>query len=517
MTALRRDATNDQNAISATIGAILMLLIAVVVAGVVLLYINNVSSIRSPPPIIMLHPTDTPSEDQLLVITAQRGIWDELELKGNGKVLKTDLKGSVMGGDTVDIQEILSNNPDFDSFTGLLDLSIVHKPSNSMIYRHTFNIDRVKKITGAWWDPNWIYRRRIEINPAKIIGAHANFPVLVLIQESSITSKAQDDGDDIVFINADGSIKLDHELEYYSKSEGLIIAWVRIPLLTTSDEHRIFYIYYGNPNCGSQENSAGVWDGNYLMVHHLEENSGLIRDSTSNNCFGNAAGGSSYRSAGKIGGAYYFDGNNDYIEIPDIGTVLDFDNQKPYTWDAWVNYQGFPSGYDIQGYLSKDSLWPPTYKQGGRGFNLLLKKDGNVADIVITKPGECPQDHDGDGTCPDYKYTNPGDLNLNSDTWVYLVIVYDGAASWLVYENGVYKAYLQYPTDPAESDTEQPYYIGAATWPWEPSGPAFFFKGMIDEVRVSNSARNAGWITTSYSTMNDPGSFISLGAEEQKK
>jgi len=38
--------------------------------------------------------------------------------------------------------------------------------------------------------------------------------------------------------------------------------------------------------------------------------------------------------------------------------------------------------------------------------------------------------------------------------------------------------------------------------------------GWVDEFRVSNVFRSEGWIATSYSTMNDPGSFMSVGVEQ---
>ena len=50
-------------------------------------------------------------------------------------------------------------------------------------------------------------------------------------------------------------------------------------------------MYYGNSTVGSQENPTGVWDSNYLLVHHLEEApTGTITDSTGNNEDGSTTG-----------------------------------------------------------------------------------------------------------------------------------------------------------------------------------------------------------------------------------
>jgi hypothetical protein len=40
--------------------------------------------------------------------------------------------------------------------------------------------------------------------------------------------------------------------------------------------------------------------------------------------------------------------------------------------------------------------------------------------------------------------------------------------------------------------------------------------GAIDEVRISNITRNAGWISTEYNNQSNPASFYSVGSEVQR-
>jgi len=42
------------------------------------------------------------------------------------------------------------------------------------------------------------------------------------------------------------------------------------------------------------------------------------------------------------------------------------------------------------------------------------------------------------------------------------------------------------------------------------------FNGIIDEVRVSNTARTADWIKTCYNNQGDPSTFHSVGDEESR-
>jgi hypothetical protein len=42
------------------------------------------------------------------------------------------------------------------------------------------------------------------------------------------------------------------------------------------------------------------------------------------------------------------------------------------------------------------------------------------------------------------------------------------------------------------------------------------FTGLLDEGRLANVARSAGWIETEFANQSDPGAFVSVGAEETR-
>jgi len=43
-------------------------------------------------------------------------------------------------------------------------------------------------------------------------------------------------------------------------------------------------------------------------------------------------------------------------------------------------------------------------------------------------------------------------------------------------------------------------------------GTIFRFNGLLDELRVSNTARSANWIATEYNNQSNPAAFFSVGA-----
>jgi predicted glutamine amidotransferase len=121
----------------------------------------------------------------------------------------------------------------------------------------------------AWWNINWEFRKPITIYHSNVTSDLTNFPVLVNITDSDLATKAQVDGDDIVFTDPSG-LKLDHEIEYYNGTSGLLVAWVKIPSLSSTEDTTI-YMYYGNPDALNQENTQQVWDADYMMTQHFNE------------------------------------------------------------------------------------------------------------------------------------------------------------------------------------------------------------------------------------------------------
>jgi hypothetical protein len=51
---------------------------------------------------------------------------------------------------------------------------------------------------------------------------------------------------------------------------------------------------------------------------------------------------------------------------------------------------------------------------------------------------------------------------------------------------------------------------------WEQIQEAHFFNfdGLLDELRVSNTARSADWIATEYNNQSNPSAFLSVGTQQ---
>jgi hypothetical protein len=144
------------------------------------------------------------------------------------------------------------------------------------------------KLSGPVNETHFKYHKVIAIDHTKVsgTGSHVNFPLLINITDSDLRYDVRSDGNDIAFSN--GTDWLDHEIELfdqtYSATHAHLVAWVRIPRLSTSED-TIIRMYYGNLTMTSpRENPTDVWNSDYEAVWHLSENpTGTIFDSTSNN------------------------------------------------------------------------------------------------------------------------------------------------------------------------------------------------------------------------------------------
>jgi MSHA biogenesis protein MshQ len=174
-----------------------------------------------------------------------------------------------------------------------------------------------------------------------VAGDLSSFPVLVDTTDTDLASKAQSNGNDILFTDIYNN-KLNHEIEYYAS--GHVVAWVNVPTVLSSMDI-VLYMYYGNSTCGSQENVSGVWDSHYMLIQHLSETSGIHYDSTDHDNDGIPHGGITQGSTGQIDGADVFDGSNDYVQIPHNNTISGFTTGM--TASAWIRLDGNSSWVTI--------------------------------------------------------------------------------------------------------------------------------------------------------------------------
>lgn len=317
----------------------------------------------------------------------------------------------------------------------------------------------------VWWDNGWGYREQIIIVN---VGSSVlnNFPAYVKVP---YRAGMQKNYNDIRFTNADNTLLLDYEIESYDTTHANV--WIRIPELTSPNVS--IWMYYGNINANSGENPTNVWDSNYILVQHLGESSGAVSDSTS---YGNNGVPQNVEQnvLGKINGSVRFNLDNSYI---DCGNSQSLNSPVNLCLEAWANTSNnnltakIVQKGDWDGYGIGQDKW-----QGWQGHIYFQ----DVGKISLDWGKKLPQ----------------------ANTWYYIAVTYDGIKMKL-YVDGEQVAEAMVNKNPKSNNRN--FYIGSD------AGNQKFFKGGIDEVRMSNTTRSSDWIKQTYVMINSNSEYVGFG------
>lgn len=366
---------------------------------------------------------------------------------------------------------------DFDA-GNLTNVSTTISPGN-------VTLAGVTNCTG-WYCP-WNFRKKITINHTKVNATQTDFPVLIsLSADADLASSSLANGNDILFTSADGTTKLDHEIENFTVSDGKLIAWVRIPSLSSSTD-TVLYLYFNNSAASSQQNAAGVWNSNFKGVWHLKESAsgvaGEYKDSTSN--ANNGQGGSGavpvQTGSGLIGYAQDYNGTP-YISVPNAASLQP---TSTISLSGWIYLRTFGSGTDIDPIIRKGDSNPNNYQLG-------VDSGAGVPQIHMML-----DENDNAGLA--------GTTTILPNTWYYIAGTWDGTTRQ-VYLNGNQDSSGS-RTGTIGTDTRELYLGGRI-------GLTDSINGILDEVRISNINRSTSWIMTEYNNQNSPSTFYSLGVSE---
>lgn len=267
---------------------------------------------------------------------------------------------------------------------------------------------------------------------------------------------------------------------------GQLIAWVQIPTLSNAID-TVIYVYYGNAAATDQQDRTGVWDSNYQAVYHLPNGTTLSAgDSTSNGNSGTLNGVTA--SSGEIDGGAGFNGSGNYIDAGNSSSVQITGNG--ITLSAWLK----PTNANGNGYERLIVKEMPSNGDPYVSYALYRTSGTSSVDIGVATGGAGSLSSVEGGA-------------LSAGAWTYVVGTYDGS-NLRLYVNG-----SQVSTGAKTgniSGTSRDLIIGGDT-----EINSEFFNGVMDEIRISNAARTAGWIATEYNNESSPATFYSVGTASE--
>ena len=328
------------------------------------------------------------------------------------------------------------------------------------------------------------YYRSLTITGAQVPSSQTDFPVLVNFTDATLKTVGNGghvqnaSGFDIGFYSDAGAATiLKWEMERYTASTGEVVAWVKIPSLTTTT---VFYMFYGDATISTDQSDAvNVWTNNYLGVYHLKDGTTInVNSSTGSN---NGTNHGATAVSGIIdGGGGFVTVSSQYI---DLSNGM---NPAAATLSAWANATTLPNSLNSP--ITRRAL-----SGGTNQFAMYVRSDGKLAWDAFANA--------------QVTYNGTGSHTLSTGTWYFIAGVYDSTNGLIVYLNAA-----QDKTVAANGPlvtTAAPSYIGV-----DPNlGSTTYWNGSIDEVKFSSIARSADWITIEYNNQQTSSTFLTLGAE----
>jgi hypothetical protein len=348
-----------------------------------------------------------------------------------------------------------------------------------------YNISVASNDTTFIWNPSWKNARALGLNTSKtganIAGNAVNFPALIRLNEGNLDfSQAQPDGADIRFTKADNTF-LDYEIDRWDAAAKTAEIWVKIDTVHGNDSTQTLMMYWGNAAAQNASNGAAVFDtsAGFQGVWHFRDGpADPVRDATANGYYGMSPDNARpHVEEGVAGNCRVFDGNTDYITMPNTAnSTLNFPEDGHFTVSAWVYLDTFDFVYRTI---------------AAKGYEQYYLRFTSYPSAPLWEFAEFDRKSTWQST------THPA----TERQWVFLTGVRDGRGQYLFYNGELVDSTIKtYSNELFSRDESNDLSIGRflkeVTFPTE--GGYCFFKGKIDEVRISGQARSRDWIRLSY-------------------
>jgi hypothetical protein len=335
-----------------------------------------------------------------------------------------------------------------------------------------------------WWDDSWLYRQTVGITNSGT--DQTDFQVMITVDTATLitANKMQSDCDDIRITDINGKL-IPQWIEPTTCNTAATKIWTKVPSISTNGA--TVYLYYGNSAVGSKSSTAdtfireisgvrGAWDmdgsGAIATNDTLADSSGNSNTGTASNVntTGMAYADSQYEQG------VDFDGVDDYVDIANDIVI----GQNSFTFEAWVKTSRSSTSQIIINTDAAVGGWNGDFK-----FPAASTRNGL---FYITDPI--------------YRYIDPYDdsSNTSDGEWHHFIGVCDRAQHispdvYLdgVLTNGIGSGYCDNLTDDI---TFTSFLIGQT------------FQGLIDNVRIYNTALSQSEISDLYGTGGDRQGYV---------
>jgi len=336
----------------------------------------------------------------------------------------------------------------------------------------------------------WNNSRRLYLNTtvsgADIGGTITDFPVLIRLNASTFNfSEADGYGNDIRFTKADGRTPLAYEIEQWNVPSQVAVIWVKVDTILGNSQTQSIMMYWGNPSALAAASSTAVFEtaSGYAGVWHLgETQAGVVcSDATASGANGTFNGTLPNAASGAIGMGQAL---RDTVDFINMGDTLNAGTRN-ITISAWIKRSA--TGLHFIAGKSKGEGPYPDY-----GY-LFTFNPADYIEFCAASGGS--NDDIWSDTIGAFRVRSTIAIT-DTTTWHFIAAVLHRAGnnSSRLYIDGIDR------TGKVEGNVtalgnlfnNRPFRIGS-----EADGE-FTFKGVLDEVELSFTARSKDWVKLSY-------------------
>lgn len=330
----------------------------------------------------------------------------------------------------------------------------------------------------AWWNGDWAYRKKIFLDTQALSGAGASEAVtevavpVRLHTGNFLFADMKADGADLRFLAADDKTPLKHHVEKLDTASELAIIWVQVPKVTLGQTGEHFYMYYGNPQAVTVEDSAGTYGRSQTLVMHFNDRDGVPRDAT-------AYGNHSARTSATPGVAGVIDTGAGFNQGAAIAVPASPSTRltpgRGFTFSAWLKIDA-----------EQDDAAVFSQQEAGRGIQIGVNQTALFARVTL---GDRPAEIAAAG-------------QLTPGQWHHVAVTLTDQLS--VYIDGK-------PVATAPSYVPE---LGGDIVLGTPPG-AKGLAGALDEVQLANLARPADWIALAGAIQRPETNVVAFGEDEE--
>jgi len=305
-----------------------------------------------------------------------------------------------------------------------------------------------------------------------------NFPALVILNTNlsgfAYTQFESPTGGDLRFFDATATTSLNYEVECWATNTNSYV-WVQVPIFTNDC---YIWAYWGNPNATSApaySTNGSTWSEGYAGVWHLRDSDDNTRAENSSAESITAVNNNSTNATGVVSDGQGFDGSGDYYNLGNPSALQITGSQ---TIEMWLNPPNFSNRRN------------PFSKAYGGEFNTTLETDGRISYHYGISGNNS-------GTYQTFMMTDA----LSVNQWAHVAIIRDLTdmqMTWVKNGSLTDQAVASYGAAVAGSATA---YIGNGYLTDN-------YRGLMDEVRISNVARTTNWLYATWLNMASNDAFF---------